>query len=56
MKHMSIIIVKSDRKGMKRKINLLNKTLLSKSIFVDNVKFIVTYKEARKAYNTKKHQ
>ena len=33
---------------MKRKINLLNKILLFKSIFVDNVrqKFIVTYKEA----------
>ena len=43
---------------MKREINLLNKILLFKSIFVDNVrqKFIVTYKEARIAYNTTKHQ
>ena len=43
---------------MKKEINLLNKILLFKSIFVDNVrqKFIVTYKEARIAYNTTKHQ
>ena len=58
MNHMSTIIVKYDCKGMKREINLFNKILSFKSIFVDNVrqKFIVAYKEARIAYNTTKHQ
>ena len=55
MRHMSTIIVKYD---FKREVNLLNKILLFKSIFVDNArqKFIVIYKEARIAYNTTKHQ
>ena len=55
---MSAIIVKYDEKGMKRQINLLNKILLFKSVFLDCVrqKFIVTYNEARIAYNTTKHQ
>ena len=43
---------------LKREINVFNKILLFKSIFIGNVrqKFIVTYKEARVAYNTTKHQ
>ena len=55
---MSTIIVEYDWKEMKRKINVFNKILLLKFIFVDDVrqKFIVTYKEARIAYNTTKHQ